>query len=99
MLLALHVTAAVMMRRPAGVALLRVVSSSAGGHQAPATCRVTSAADTAWTEVIEARAGPGASPGGVHGREQGGGAGRCCGETGLVTQAGAALLLVVSLSP
>lgn len=55
-LLALRVTAAVVVRRPAGVTLLRVVQSSAGGHQAPGARRVPSAVHTAQTEVIEARA-------------------------------------------
>lgn len=73
LLLALRVAATTVVRRPAGVALLRVAhpSSSAGGHQAPVTNRVTTAAIAAnvavHAEMIEARPRPRPSPRGVHG--------------------------------
>lgn len=78
LLLALRVAAATVVRRPAGVALLRVVHpSSAGVHHAPVTdCVTTAVASNAavHAEMIEARPRPRPSPRGVHGWR---GGGRC----------------------
>lgn len=70
-LLALQVTAAVVVGRPAGITLLRVADCAAAAQEAPGARRGPSAVHAHHPEVVEARAGPGASPGGVHGREQG----------------------------
>lgn len=76
LLLALLVAATSVMRRPAGVALLRVAHpSSAGVHQAPVTDSVTTAvaSDTAvHCEMIKTRPRPRPSPRGVHGWKGGG---------------------------
>lgn len=72
LLLALRVAATTVVRRPAGVALLRVAHpSSAGGHHAAVTSRAAAAVApdvTVHAEMIEARARPRPSPRGVHGR-------------------------------
>lgn len=71
LLLTLRVAATTVVRRPAGVALLRVAHpSSAGVHHAPVADRVTTAIApdvTAHAEMIETRPRPRPSPRGVHG--------------------------------
>lgn len=77
LLLVFRVATTTMVRRPAGVALLRVAHpSSAGIHQAPGADRVTaSVASNAAVhgKMIEARPRPRSSPRGVHGWRRGGG--------------------------
>lgn len=68
LLLALRIAPTSVVRRPAGVALRRVVHPySAGVHHAPVSHRVSTANVTVHTEMIEARPRPRASPRGVHG--------------------------------
>lgn len=72
LLLALRVAVTTVVRRPAGVALLRVAQpSSAGGHQAPVANSVAAAVASnvaAHAEMIEAGPRPRPGPRGVHGR-------------------------------
>lgn len=71
LLLVLRVATTSVVRRPARVALLRVVHASAAGvHQAPVTDRVTTAVASnaaVHGKMKEARPRPRPSPRGVHG--------------------------------
>lgn len=71
LLLVLGVATTSVVRRPARVALLRVVHpSAAGAHQAPVTDRVSAAVASnaaVHGEMKEARPRPRTSPRGVHG--------------------------------